>query len=331
MSMRNYIREDEPMTTQRQIDNDFDDGARFMKGLAFALGLTFLLIFLAWCALWPAQAHAQTTCTAGGNVTCFGASKSAGESPLATTLTWNVVGASSCTAGGAGAVPAWSGSVPVLGTRNLTGIRVKMTLTLDCVAPATGGKMRLSWTPPTQNTDGSPLTNLGGYVISYGTATGSLTQTISLAVPSANTFDVAGLTAGTWYASLQAATLSCFPATLQDCRMSVPSNVASMAVTTSPGGVLPQLSVVLDAYAVPKPPTAVIATDAVAYEIRTDSTGKLLAQRIGVVKPGTACTSDDQQIVAGVTYSRVEREAIDVVNFSNGPDAWVPVVYARCT
>ena len=36
------------------------------------------------------------------------------------------------------------------------------------------GTATLAWQPPTQNTDGSPLTNLKGYKIHYGTAVGSL-------------------------------------------------------------------------------------------------------------------------------------------------------------
>ena len=31
------------------------------------------------------------------------------------------------------------------------------------------GSMSLSWTPPTQNTDGSALTDLAGYKLYYGT------------------------------------------------------------------------------------------------------------------------------------------------------------------
>src|SRR4051812_19177215 len=36
----------------------------------------------------------------------------------------------------------------------------------------------LSWLAPIENTDGSKLTNLGGYTIYYGTESSALTQTI---------------------------------------------------------------------------------------------------------------------------------------------------------
>ena len=38
--------------------------------------------------------------------------------------------------------------------------------------PATPNPTTISWTAPTLNTDGTPLTDLAGYKIYYGTATG---------------------------------------------------------------------------------------------------------------------------------------------------------------
>ena len=69
---------------------------------------------------------------------------------------------------------------------------------------AATGAADLSWTPPTQNTDGTPLTDLAGYTIYYGTNSGSLTQTIQLASPSATSYVVSNLNAGTYYFAVQA-------------------------------------------------------------------------------------------------------------------------------
>lgn len=311
MSMRNYIRGDDDMPNYCYVP-------RLERVQKIAIGV--LLVLVLGC-VFAAAVHAQGVCTVGGATTCFVASKTTGESPLATTLTWNVVGASSCTAG---STPGWTGVVPVSGTRNLTGVARTMTLTLDCVAPATAGKMRLSWTPPTQNTDGSALTDLGGYVISYGTAAGSLTQTVNLAVPAANTFDVTGLAAGTWFATVSAATTGCFPSSTVTCRTSLPSSTVSRAVTTTPGGNLPQLSILLEPYTVPKPPTSVTATDATAFEIKPNSTGTLVATRVGFVRVGTRCY-DEQRIAAGVTYNGVPIELVDLVNWPSATvlrEAW---------
>ena len=42
------------------------------------------------------------------------------------------------------------------------------------------GTATLSWLPPTENTDGSMLTNLAGYNIYYGTEAGNYTETITI-------------------------------------------------------------------------------------------------------------------------------------------------------
>lgn len=275
------------MITQRERNwlKSIGFGLLLAIGALVALFLTFL-------------AHAQTACTVGGQTSCFVADKTTGESPLTVALTWNVVGATSCTAGGAGTGTAWNGAIACSGTRTLSGITVKRTLTIDATGPATAGKMRLSWVPPTQNTDGSVLTNLGGYVISYGTSASTLTQTINLAVPAANTFDVSNLTAGTWFASLQAANTACFPNTLADCHMSVSSNVTSKAVTTTPGGNLPPLTLVIDPYKVPSAPTGVVATDVTAFEITPNADGSLLATRVPLVPLSTSCVADQCTVLA---------------------------------
>jgi hypothetical protein len=58
----------------------------------------------------------------------------------------------------------------------------------------------LSWVAPTQNSDGSQLTNLAGYNIYYGTDSSALTQTIQVSNPAALGYVVTGLAKGTtWY------------------------------------------------------------------------------------------------------------------------------------
>jgi hypothetical protein len=69
---------------------------------------------------------------------------------------------------------------------------------------ASDGAVTLNWTPPTENTDGSPLTNLAGYNIHYGTASGDYTQTVSVSNPGLATYVVDNLTPGTYYFSIGA-------------------------------------------------------------------------------------------------------------------------------
>jgi len=66
------------------------------------------------------------------------------------------------------------------------------------------GSATLSWNLPTQNTDGSALTNLSGYRIDYGTSTSTMTQTISISNASVSTYIVGNLSPATWYFAVKA-------------------------------------------------------------------------------------------------------------------------------
>jgi hypothetical protein len=72
----------------------------------------------------------------------------------------------------------------------------------------TTGSATLSWTPPTQNTDGSALTNLRGYKIYWGRSSGSYTSSVTLSTPGLATFVVEGLTSGRWYFAASAVSSS---------------------------------------------------------------------------------------------------------------------------
>jgi hypothetical protein len=72
------------------------------------------------------------------------------------------------------------------------------------VAEVASGSATLAWTPPTTNTDGSQLTNLAGYIISYGTSAGSLTHSVQISNPGIADYVITNLTPGTWYFDIQA-------------------------------------------------------------------------------------------------------------------------------
>jgi hypothetical protein len=61
------------------------------------------------------------------------------------------------------------------------------------------GSATLSWTPPTQNTDGSPLTNLAGYRIYWGRSQGNYTNSTTLNNSGLTSYVVDQLTPGTWF------------------------------------------------------------------------------------------------------------------------------------
>ncbi len=63
---------------------------------------------------------------------------------------------------------------------------------------AVPGVVTLSWSPPTENEDGSPLTDLAGYRIYYRDITGEHSESLQLDNPGLSTIVIEGLDAGTW-------------------------------------------------------------------------------------------------------------------------------------
>ena len=70
------------------------------------------------------------------------------------------------------------------------------------VSPPVIGSATLSWQPPSLNEDGTPLTDLSGYVVRYGKDPAGLDQKISLMNPGLTTVVVENLVEGTWYFTL---------------------------------------------------------------------------------------------------------------------------------
>ena len=72
------------------------------------------------------------------------------------------------------------------------------------VVTVSNGSATLSWTAPTENEDGSTLSNLAGYRIVYGTSASALTNTIQITNPSVTTYVVENLAPATWYFAVTA-------------------------------------------------------------------------------------------------------------------------------
>jgi len=64
----------------------------------------------------------------------------------------------------------------------------------------------LSWSAPTQNEDGSTLTDLAGYRIYYGTSPSDLSKRVEVGNPAITSAVVSNLTPGTWHFSISAYT-----------------------------------------------------------------------------------------------------------------------------
>ena len=66
------------------------------------------------------------------------------------------------------------------------------------------GTATLSWVAPTENTNGSNVTDLAGYRIYYGTSPDDMTQSIYVAGATVTTYIVNGLSSGTYYFAVAA-------------------------------------------------------------------------------------------------------------------------------
>jgi Putative Ig domain len=97
------------------------------------------------------------------------------------------------------------------------------SIAVQAAATSGSGTASLQWTIPTTNTNGTPLTDLAGFTINYGTSADALTQTVTVASATMTTYTVQGLAAGTWYFTITAYT--------SVGTKSSPSDVASLTIS----------------------------------------------------------------------------------------------------
>jgi hypothetical protein len=123
------------------------------------------------------------------------------------TLSWSATGATSCEAGGG-----WSGSRPAEGSFTVGPIESSTTYRLTCQGPNGSGVAMvtvrivdkiLRWQAPTQNVDGSPLTDLGGYVIYWGADSRAYTGSHRIPSPHVTQW-AANIAPGTYYFAMTA-------------------------------------------------------------------------------------------------------------------------------
>ena len=79
--------------------------------------------------------------------------------------------------------------------------------TTPAQSPSGGpGSATLSWEAPTTNTNDTPLTDLAGYRIYYGSSATDLSQKVQLNGVGVQTYVFDNLQAGTWYFAVMAVT-----------------------------------------------------------------------------------------------------------------------------
>jgi len=75
----------------------------------------------------------------------------------------------------------------------------QFAIAVEAAAAPAAGSATLSWAKPTQNTDGSPLTNLAGYVVRYGTSAAALSSQVSIGSANSTDVEISNLAKGNWY------------------------------------------------------------------------------------------------------------------------------------
>lgn len=168
---------------------------------------------------WPAFGQAPTV--------TLNASPLSGVSPLTVTLTWSSTGATSCLA-----QDGWSGNKATSGSQVITGVSATTTYTLTCSAG--DGSVEVNWTPPTQNTDGSPLQDLTGYKLYHATTSAGLASASPIILPPSSTYTINNLPAGPLYVGLKATNaqgIDSVMSNVANINVLVPSDADSVTVT----------------------------------------------------------------------------------------------------
>ena len=252
-------------------------------------------IFFALIALLPTAAFAQSiTITASPN---------SGTSPVTPSLTWSVTGASGCVASGG-----WSGPRTATGSQAQAAITETTTYTLTC-AVAGDSSVSLTWIPPTQNTDNSPLTDLASYTIYAGASVASLAPYQTIPAP-ASSATLTGFTPGTQFFAILATNAA-----------GENSDLSSTASKTFTAGSTITRSVTVTVRKKPRPPGSLTVLTPVAFEHRRVLWWHTLVQ-VGKVDAGTQCS--DNRVTSD--YYEISR---DDVYFTRKPRANSRIV-AQC-
>lgn len=204
------------------------------KRTSLALGLAVYVALFAWLvAICPAQAQTvpkvELTCT-----------PEAGVETVAPTCTWATTAVTSCSAFGG-----WSGAKALSGTESLPATMKSQSYGMLCVTAA--GDVVLTWTAPTQNTDGSALTNLSKYRIYKADTQAKLPAAAPIEVAGTlKTHTLQNLAPGTWWFAVSALNDKTIESTLSG---AVTTTIASSevkdeaAVTVEPRPKAPALTI----------------------------------------------------------------------------------------
>jgi hypothetical protein len=228
--------------------------------------------------------------------TVLTATPSTGPAPLSVTLSWSSDG-DSCIAGGG-----WSGEKPTSGEEIVV---VSATTSFSLTCKSTRNTTSVTWTLPTERTDGTPLENLESTLVFHSLNTINEEIFFELPVP-ATSYVFNDLEEGNWVFALKAKDGYGL--------ISVLSNVGSKTITHTEETA--EASVVV--LTPPKPPI-LVTVETVVYELRQNPVhGNQIWRPVGSIKLGTKCNPDFQigdyyEVPVDSVYLRIQPRSLPVV------------------
>ena len=102
--------------------------------------------------------------------------------------------------------PSEPGVYPNIQIQAWDGVHCGMSAPFTITVASAAGSADLRWVKPTLNTDGSPLTDLGGYLIRYGTSAANLDMHFSVNSADVTAAEIHNLSRGNWYFEIAALT-----------------------------------------------------------------------------------------------------------------------------
>lgn len=94
-------------------------------------------------------------------------------------------------------------------TAALSAFAITVVSTTAASPTSNTGTAKITWRAPTENSNGTALTDLAGYYVYYGTNASDLSQSVQISNPETLTYTISGLTTGeTWYFAVTSYTSS---------------------------------------------------------------------------------------------------------------------------
>jgi len=229
-------------------------------------------------------AQAQTA----GSIT-FNANQTSATGSLTPKLTWSTTPvASSCAASGA-----WSGTKFASGSETLASITASKSYTLTCAWG--NGTATIQWAAPTQNTNGTALTDLQGFKIVYGTSASNLNLSQSVSGATAKSATIAALATGTWYFAVRAVNTSGVES----------ANSAVVSRTISAATAAKTVNITISSSS----SDIWVTTSTSVYDVLMNNGVRVLGRQVGTVPLGTRCQT---YYKVGSDYYKVNETKIRV-------------------